>query len=172
MNRVVIEQVLRFLVLLALQVFVCNYVHLFGLFNPNLYIMALLLLPLNLSDPVQYLIAFATGSVVDMFTMTYGVHAAASLLFVFLRPKVIMAFTAGTVKRENLEIPVPGQKTWQWLSIYTFSIAFIHQFTASLLEAFSFRNFHLTLAVAFVDTLFTTLLIVALQFVFTPIKKK
>ncbi|MBQ7489644.1 MAG: hypothetical protein IJT51_03895 [Bacteroidales bacterium] len=172
MNKVVIENLLRFVVLLLLQVFVCNYVHLFGLFNPNIYILALLLLPFEMSSSLQYLIAFATGGVVDLFLMTYGVHAAASLLLVFARPYVLMALTAGTVKQENLEVPMPGQKTWQWLAVYTFIMAFMHQFAVSLLEVFSFSRFYMTLFVAIGDTIFTTLLIVALLYIFSPVKKK
>lgn len=172
MNKVIVEHLLRFAVLLVLQVFVCNYVHLFGLLNPNLYILALLLLPVGMSSSLQYLVAFAAGSVVDIFMMTYGVHAAASLLIVFARPYVLMAMTTGNVKQENLEVPLPGQKTWQWLTVYTFIMAFMHQFTVSMLEVFSFSRFYMTLFVALGDTVFTTLLIVALLYIFYPVKKK
>lgn len=172
MNKKLIINILRFVVCLFLQVSICNYIHLFGLFTPNIYLFALLLLPLTIAEPIQYLIAFASGVVVDVFSMTFGVHAAAALLLIFLRPTILKKMAVGKVPKEGLEVPVPGQKSFQWLALYTFIVVLIHQFAVTMFEVFSFSRFYWTLLVVLGNTLLTTLLVLALQYLFTPSVKK
>lgn len=168
MNKVVVSNILRFLLLLPLQVLVCNYINFLGFINPYIYIIALMLLPLQLPRALQYLIAFATGFVVDIFAMTYGVHAFSSVLIIFLRPYIINLMTIG--KKKLLELPLPGQKDFKWLLLYTLIFVFIHHFCATMLELFTFRRFWLTILVVIANTLFTTLLILCYEYLFIPQK--
>ena len=90
MNRTT-ENIVRFIVLLALQVLIFNHIHLFGFINPNVYLLALFLLPLDIPRSAQYAIAFAAGFVVDLFQFTYGIHASACMCFILLRPYLMYA---------------------------------------------------------------------------------
>lgn len=169
MNRVWIN-ILRFALLLAVQILICNHVHLFGFINPYLYILALLLLPLEIPRSAQYLIAFCTGLIIDAFLMTYGVHASASLLLVFVRPYLVHLLNGRHVT-EGIERPVPGVKDFRWLFLYTLILVFIHQFTVILLETFNLKEFIFTLLVSIGNTLFTTLIILSVEYIFIPVKK-
>ena len=71
--------ILRFLLVIVAQIFVLNYIHLFGCVNAYLYLMALLMLPFEVPRWIQYIIGFVTGFIIDMFTMTYGIHAYSSM---------------------------------------------------------------------------------------------
>src|SRR4051812_18702722 len=77
---------LRFLVLVAIQVLVLNNVQLGGYINPFLYVMFILMLPVRFPKIVVLLLSLLTGIVIDMFSNTMGMHAAACLMMGYLRP--------------------------------------------------------------------------------------
>lgn len=171
MNNIVLRNIFRFVILLLLQIYVCNYVHFLRFINPYLYVLALLLLPLSIPKSLQYLIAFVTGFIVDIFAMTYGIHASASLTLIFIKPYVISWQTVGKNKEALSTVPVPGQRDFKWLLIYTLLMVFIHHFIIIMFEIFTFRKFWLTLIAIIGNTLFTTFVILSIQYIFTPTKK-
>ena len=72
-----IKRLLQILELIALQVLVCNHVHLWGLATPMLYPLFLFYLPLNSNRIGNMLWAFVLGLVIDAFSNTPGEAAAA-----------------------------------------------------------------------------------------------
>ena len=54
MNNAITKQILSFFLLLALQILVCNHIYVFGFINPNVYLLAILLLPITLPKSAQY----------------------------------------------------------------------------------------------------------------------
>lgn len=165
------ENIVRFLVLIGLQVLIFNHVHLFGFLNPNVYLLALFLLPLDIPKSGQYAIAFATGFIVDIFQMTYGIHASTCMILILLRPNLMYALNVNK-KKNDTEVPMPGKKDFRWLLIYTLLMTFSHQLIVTMLEVFSFQQFLHTLLVIFSNTLFTSLLILCIEYIFIPIKKQ
>ncbi len=85
MNSTVIINILRFILLLALQVVVFNRLDLFGFINPYPYILFILLYPVNGNKAVLMLSAFFMGLLVDMFLNTGGPHAVASVTLAYVR---------------------------------------------------------------------------------------
>lgn len=170
MNKIIVN-VLRFALLLAIQVLVANQVHLFGFINPHIYLLAILLLPIEMPRSTQYVIAFFTGLIVDIFAMSLGVHASATLMIVFLRPYLVTALN-GKKKSDGADRPIPGVKNFRWLLLYVFILSFIHHFMVVLLEAFTFRHFLFTFFSALLSALFTTLLILCTEYVFYPLKRR
>lgn len=170
MNKI-LSVVLQFVVLLAVQILVCNHVNLFGFINPYIYILAILLLPLDIPRPWQYIIAFFTGLTVDFFAMTYGVHASATLWVALARPYLVRRLNGGKTT-EATERPVPGVKDFRWLLVYAFLLVFLHHFAITLLETFNFREFFRTLTVSFINALFTTTIVLCIEYIFFPLKKR
>lgn len=170
MNNPITKQILNFLVLLALQVLIFNHVRLFGFLNPNIYILALLLLPLDIPKSAQYAIAFATGFIVDVFLMTLGVHTTAAMLLIVLRPYVMNLFNTNK-KKEEKDVPLPGRKDLKWLTSYTLLMVFIHQTLVTMLEVFSFQRFGLTLLSIILNTLFTSMIVLCTEYLFYADKK-
>jgi glycerol uptake facilitator-like aquaporin len=158
-------------VLLTIQVLICDKIHLFGYINPHIYLLAVLLLPIEMPLTAQYIIGFFTGLVVDMFTLSLGVHASATLMVVFLRPYLVSALN-GKKKADGIDRPVPGVKDFRWLLAYAFILTFLHHFMVVLLEAFTFRHFFLTLLSALLSALFTTMIILCVEYISYPINKR
>ena len=80
---------LRFVVLVLVQVTLLNNIQLSGLVNPYLYVMFVLSLPFNMPKMVVMVFAMITGVAVGIFTNTAGLHAAACITLAFVRPGVL-----------------------------------------------------------------------------------
>lgn len=170
MNNTV-SQILRFIIVLLLQVFICNYINLFGFATPALYLLALFLLPLELPLSVQYLIGFASGLFVDMFTHTLGVNALACVLFMFVRPYFVKALN-GRKTSETTDRPIPGIKDFKWLITYVTVLTLLHQALVIGIEVASFKNFGHTLLTIVANTILTAFVILCTEYIFFPVKGK
>jgi rod shape-determining protein MreD len=146
-------------------------VHLFGYINPYLYIMALLLLPAQTPRWLQYLIAFGTGFIIDIFLRSYGVQSFACVLMLFVRP-LIENLISGRKRSESRDLSTFADKEFGKMVVYTLILVFIHHFSVMLLEAFTFLYFWRNLLVALGNTLFTTFLIICIEQLFLMQKRK
>lgn len=169
MNNEVIRQLVRFIALLVAQILICNHVFVFGFINPDIYLMALLLLPMTLPKSAQYAIAFATGFIVDIFDMTFGIHAMAALTLIALRPFVIKLLSINKKKTDDTA-PSPKNRDFKWLLYYTMLMVFIHQFFVCMIESWSLNRFGITLLSIAINTGFTSLLILCIEYIFIPKK--
>lgn len=169
MNNTIVKQFLSFFLLLALQILVFNHIYVFGFINPDIYLLALLLLPITLPKSAQYTIGFATGLIVDIFDLTLGIHAVASLILIALRPLIIKLLSVNKIKLEE-EAPSPKTKSFTRLLTYTLIMVFIHQTLTCFLETWSFNRIGITLTSIGINTLLTSLLILCIEYIFIPRK--
>jgi len=86
MNRNLLNNILRFIGLLLLQIFVMDQVDFMGYICPIVYILFIILYPVDNNRWSFLIISFALGLIVDSFQDTGGAHAAASLTLAFIRP--------------------------------------------------------------------------------------
>ncbi|HPE39735.1 MAG TPA: hypothetical protein PLI77_01455 [Bacteroidales bacterium] len=160
----------RFVVFVGLQVLVFNNIRFIGFINPQIYLIPLLLLPLDMKKWIQYIIAFATGLAIDIFTSVYGIHSLASLMLIFVRPYFVF-FINGFKPNDGIFKPLPGSKDFKWLFVYVSGLSFLHQLLVSFLETFNMSQFFYTLWVAIVNTFFTVILILCVEYLFYNKKK-
>lgn len=165
-----LRNILRFILFLAIQILICNHIVLWDVVTPQLYILALLLLPMSTPKWAQYLIAFAYGFTIDCFTQTFGIHAAACLTITALRPLLIMLMNGSKLPEESF-LPLPGVKSFSWLLTFFMLMIFTHQFLIGILEAFTFKAFFNTLLYIIANTLCTTFLMMVILQIFFHEKK-
>ncbi len=166
MNNIV-SNILRFLILLVVQIAVCQHICLFGYMNPALFLLALFLLPLELPLSVQYVIGFVTGFVVDAFAHTFGAGSFACTLMMFLRPYIVKRLDgSNNVKFENINRPMPGVKDFRWIFLYTLILTAIYEVTYVLLETSTFRNFGHTVLVILGNIVFSVFVILCIEYIF------
>ena len=79
----------RLILLVLAQVVILNNIQFSGYINPFLYIMFIMMLPVRIPKNVVLLAAFLTGLIVDVFSNTMGMHAAACVLMAYARPAVL-----------------------------------------------------------------------------------
>ena len=164
MNNVVISNVLRFVVLLLLQVLLLNNINFLGFINPYLYVLFIILYPFNANQSLFLFLSFLLGLGIDIFEDSGGIHAAAALVAAFIRP-VILRFSFGvsydyqTIKFSSTQ---PGSRI-----SYVAILVFIHHFILFLLEFFNFAHFLLILEKMFFSGLFTIILVFLTLSLFT-----
>lgn len=137
MNRNVIH-IIRFVALVLLQVLVVNHIRLGGYVHPYVYMIFILLLPINIPNWQLLLLGFGLGLSIDMFTGTPGLHAGATTLMSFCRP-AILRLVSGHQKLENVVEPNLSQLGGVWFLRYTFTMVLVHHFALFFLESFSFH---------------------------------
>lgn len=152
----------RFAILVLVQVLLFNQVHLGGFINPYVYVLFILLLPVSMPSYQVLLLSFLTGIVIDWFSNTLGLHAAASVLMGFVRFPVIKLITL----KESDQSDYPGlmQMGIRWFLLYISILVVIHHFFLFFIEVFSFESFHLTLLRSLASSLFTVFILFISQY--------
>jgi len=170
MSRQIIINILRFIILLLVQVLILNKVNLGGYLNPYVYILFILLLPFETPAWLLLLSSFLMGLSVDIFSGSIGMHAAASTFVAFLRPSVSRMIYS---KREYEPGIKPGVNDLglRWFISYTGILVFAHHLVFFFLEVFRFEELFSTIVRIILSTLLSTLLIVLLD-VLTKKEKK
>src|SRR5674536_70033 len=80
---------LIFILLVLFQVLLLNNIQFSGYVNPYVYIMFILLLPVEFPSWLLLLLSFATGLIIDFFSGSPGMHTSATVLAGFVRPYVL-----------------------------------------------------------------------------------
>ena len=119
--------VLNFFLLIAVQILILNNIQLFGLINPYLYILFIITLPMFVSPGFMLLLAFVLGGIIDVFSHSYGIHMAATVLVAFIRPYIMGLFAS----REDMEKSAPTYRNFGISFLkYALLIVVIHHFVA------------------------------------------
>jgi hypothetical protein len=165
-----IVYIFYFLIFIALQVVILRNVVLFNIAFCYLYIVFLLMLPLE-SGRITLLVAgFITGLVVDIFYDSLGIHAAACVLMMYLRPYWINLITP----RGGYELemrPTLNFMGFQWFATYIFPLILVHHFSLFLIETGGINLFLHTSLKAVSSTAFTFFTIIIIQFLFFSAKR-
>ncbi len=162
-----VRNILRFAIFIMVQVYVLNKIpHLHRFIVPYLYFLFLLWLPFSISRIGLLIVAFITGLVLDFFTMTPGLHAAACVLLAYCRPFVINILTPKDPSEFNYREPSPRAMGWTPYLVYALVLTFVHHGYLTLLEWLSFGTFLGFLIKVIATTAISMLLIITTELLF------
>ena len=167
-SKLIINNILRFVLLVALQVLVFNNVYLGIDVAPFVYILFILMLPTSCNKLLLIFLAFLSGLCVDVFSNTLGFHTFAATLIGFMR--IIFADRIITQNDKVVELPSIRSLPTKQFSIYTLILTAIYNFTYLTLELFDIKEFFNILLLTIINTAITYVLILILQYLF--IRKK
>ena len=159
----IIRYIIIFIILVLFQVLLFNNIQFSGYINPYVYIMLILLLPVDISAWLLLLISFFTGLTVDFFTGTLGMHTSATVLSGFLRP-YILRLVSPRDGYESSVIPSMEIYGFRWFLFYTLIMVFVHHFALFYLEVFRFTDFFRTLLRVLFSTLFSVTFILLAEY--------
>jgi len=154
---------LFFIVLVLLQVLLFNNIQFSGYVNPYIYIMFLLLLPVEIPGWVLLIISFFTGLTIDFFSGSAGMHTSATVLAGFVRPYVLRVISP----RDGYDAGVePSMSAYgaRWFLIYTLVIVAVHHTALFYMEVFRFSDFFTTLFRVLLSSFFSIIFIFLLEF--------
>lgn len=165
MNNIVIKNIARFIVLLAIQVFVLNNIRIGGGVSPYLYVLFILWLPFETPGWVLLISSFMLGLGIDVFVHTPGMHASAAVFIAFCRPGMIRFLSGSKIIEPGLK---PGIKDmgFKWFFFYSLSLVFIHHLILFYLEIFRFTGFFQTLGRVLLSTAASMILILLAEYLF------
>lgn len=134
------KNMIRFILLLLLQVFVLNKVLIHEFVNPYIYILFILLLPFNLPRAALLFCALLMGLSLDAFMDTMGMHAAACVLIAYIRPFMINILSPQGGFEATQKAPSVTTMGWAPFALYAAVLVLIHHIAYFSLEVFGFSN--------------------------------
>lgn len=155
---------LIFILLVLLQVLLFNNIRFSGYVNPYIYIMFILLLPIEIPAWLLLIISFFTGLIIDLFSGSPGMHTSATVLAGFIRPYVLRIISPrdGYESGSDPSMVIYG---FRWFLIYTLIIVLFHHTALFYLEVFRFTDFFRTLLRVLLSTLFSGTFIFLLEYI-------
>lgn len=138
MNSSYFINIVRFTLLVLVQVLVLNKLNFFGFINPMVYILFLYWYPIKENRAAFIGLGFLLGLSVDFFSDTMAIHTAATLTIAYLRP-TIMRFVFG-VNYEFQSFKLSNTTRVQQFTFLALLIV-VHHLVYFSLEIFSFANF-------------------------------
>lgn len=162
----ILVHIIRFFLLAFVQVLVLNKIEVGepfnGYFNPYLYILFLLMLPVNINKILLLVLSFLTGLTIDMFGSTAGMHASACLFIGFIRPSFLNLIAPREGYEVTLRLNIQGMGAATFL-LYAAVLTLIHHTVLFMIEAFSFLHFGDLLLRIFSNGASTLLLVILSQ---------
>jgi len=159
----ILRYTIIFIVLILLQVLLFNNIQFSGYVNPYVYVMLILLLPVEISSWVLLFVSFFTGLTVDFFSGTLGMHAGATVAAGFVRP-YILRFISPRDGYEAGAKPSMMIYGFRWFMLYTILIVVIHHFILFYLEVFRFADFFRTFLRVILSSLFSVTFILLAEY--------
>lgn len=166
----VVKQLVRFALYAGAYVLLISQLKLFEVGWCFFYLGFLLFLPLYTPIAVQLLLGFGMGLAMDVTFDTGGLHAAAAVLLMYLRPWVIRLLTPrdGYDSQDAVNVHQIG---WQWFMVYLLVLVSAHHVVYFFLELGSFRHPLLTLTRIGASILFTSAAMLIVQLLFFPVRR-
>ena len=165
MSRINIIQIFSFFIYLLYQVLILKNIVLFNTAFCFLYVAYLFFLPVEANPLFLMFAGFLMGFAIDIFYDSLGMHAFSCVLVMYVRNYWLSLITpqGGYDSSATPSIAINGM---QWFLVYTFPLVFLHHSVLFFVEAGGFGMFWFTLWKIITSTLFTTIVTVAVQFLF------
>ena len=130
----------RFLFLSLGQILIFNNFLIFGS-NVNVYLIFILIFPLNYNKSLTYVITFIFGFLLDFFSNSFGIITFSLLISILIKPYVVRFifgyFDVNQVRKTSEYI----SKTSFFQKFGYLLIMFLsHQFVVNFMDIFSFEN--------------------------------
>jgi rod shape-determining protein MreD len=171
MSRTILINLIRFILLVFIQVFLLKNITLYNLSTPYLYILFILLLPFETPNIVLFALAFILGITIDSFYDTPGLHTSACVLLALVR----ILFISITVQKDGFDNepePTLSLMGFRWFFTYALVLTFFHHLFLFNMEVFRLTELQYTLGRAALSSLFTVFLILVSGLLFFRSKER
>ena len=153
----------RFIYLILGQILIFNNFLIFGN-NVNLYLIFILIFPLNYNKSLSYIIVFLFGFVLDFFSNSMGIITFSLLISILIKPHIVRFifgyFDVNQVRKTSEYI---DKTSFFQKSSYLLIMFLTHQFIINFMDIFSFDNFKIiinkTLISSLISIIFSYLII-------------
>ncbi|MCR5532522.1 MAG: hypothetical protein K6F10_01415 [Paludibacteraceae bacterium] len=152
------KQIGRYILVMLLQVLLFDQLQLLGVCHPYIYILCLMMMPVTLPHNVDMIIGALVGVVMDIFCNSLGVHTAACILIMFIRPYIISSMVNDIDRlNEAISMHVLGVEN---MIKYVLILVFVHHAVVFLLAAWSWSHIGFVLIETVVSGIITSFIII------------
>ncbi len=139
---------------LFFQIYLMNHLIIYDIAVPFVFFLFLFMLPASIPSPVEYVVGFFMGLIIDISGDTLGANASAVLFALAVKRQIVGTVTATVGFRDSGEINLSNQN-FVWYVTYLISLIFAHHLVYFLLESFSLVNIGYTLLKIVLSTLYS-----------------
>lgn len=172
---VFLKNIIRFIIILLIQVLVLNKITLqwwsqpagFPIFIPYVYPLFLLLLPFETPVALLCIVGFMCGLSIDAFMNTAGMHAFAMVLIGYFRINVLNALLPKNISEYKGETPSVKNMGWIPFVTYVSFLMVMHHAAFFIIEIWSFANIGYLLMKIFASAITSIIFVLAYVLLFT-----
>ena len=147
------KQIGRYVLVMLLQVLLFDQLQLLGVCHPYIYVLCLLMMPITLSHSADMIIGAVVGLIMDIFCNSMGIHTAACIFIMFIRPYLIGAIVNDKDRlNEQISLRSLGMEA---LLRYVVILVVIHHLIVFLLAAWNWAHIGFVLVETLVSSLVT-----------------
>ena len=150
-----------FVVLCLAQVLILNYIHLFDIAIPLLYVYFTITFRRGMPKWIILLWSFALGLAIDVFSNTPGLASGSMTLIAVIQPYLLELFVPRD-SAENLEVSISTLGIGKFM-IFSAVLLVVYCLVFFALEAFNFYDWKYWLACAGASSLLTFVLMMAIE---------
>ncbi len=135
-----IKKALLLVTLVLVQVLILNKLHILGYATPFIYIYFLLKMPSSVSRNGLLITGFILGLVIDIFSDTPGMHAAATTFLGLIIPRIVSLY----LPKGDMDEFVPGIYSVGFVFFikFAFTAIILHHGALFLIDSFTFWDLH------------------------------
>ena len=153
---------IHLLTICVVQIVILNNIHLGSYFYINIYMLALYIMPYKVKGIPLLLSGFFLGILMDLASHTPGIHAAASTLVAYVRPYLSRSILEGP---EEYAQDKHKMLEFGWFFRYSLLSTFLFHIVLVFTEAFTFRDFGISLLRVVSSTFISELFILLYYFI-------
>lgn len=154
----------RFSLLIVVQILLFNHINFMGYVNPYPYILFILVFPFTGNKSLLIFLGFMLGLLVDIFSDSGGVHAAACTFLAYARP-LLLKFSFG-VSYEFNTIKLSKADFGARITYITLAVL-LHHLVLFTLEIFNISHILLVLKSTLFSSIFTIVLLLCITLLFS-----
>lgn len=163
MIEILQRNIIRFIILVLLQIFIFNNIELNIYMSIQFYVLFIIILPFETRKWILLTSSFFLGLCIDIFSENIGMHTISCVFIAFLRPYTLRIFAPREGYSQSTR-PTISYYGFSWFLKYCFILVLAHHFVLFYVEVFRFSHFFHTLLRVFMSSIITTGAIVTSQF--------
>lgn len=139
MDKTIVSNVIITLLLIVIQVLICNHVMLFNVAMAFVFIYVIVRLPMDLSTSWLLTWSFLAGLTVDIFSDTPGVNSLACTLLAMLKRPMLYAYVPRDDRTKDI-IPSLSSLGFTVYGKYLFSMSTVYCLLTFVIEYFNLAD--------------------------------
>ena len=156
------KNIIRFFVFVVLQALIFNQLEIGYGFHLMIHPLFVMLLPFEMGVISLLGLAFLLGSIIDVFSNTYGLHASSLVMMAYFRP-MLFKFYGPREGYDPLKEPNVFDMGNRWFTLVFGFLLLIHNFWFFLVESFQLNQFLFILQKTIFSTVPSFLICLLLQ---------